>query len=69
MAVEHVDFASNNIASADYDLDTRELVVTFLRTGDEYAYQKVPDSIWAQFKAAPSAGKFFAQSIKGIFGT
>ena len=64
---ETVNFASSNIDSAQYDPQTQQLDVTFLRTGATYSYPGVPVSVWEAFKNAPSAGHFLRQEIAGRY--
>lgn len=67
MAVEEAQFASTNLESARYDSETRELEITFARTGDSYAYHGVPPDVWQQLQQAFSPGQFFAREIKGRY--
>lgn len=57
---------STNIARLKYDEQTAELHVEF-RSGKTYVYAEVPYDIWNAFISAPSAGKFFNSTIKGVY--
>lgn len=57
---------SSNIASIGYDTDTETLTVDF-HDGNSYDYFKVPQSVYAAFKVASSAGSFFARQVKGRY--
>lgn len=57
---------SSNIARFGYLTDSSTLAVEF-KDGSTYHYFEVPEGIFEQMKAAPSKGKFLAQSVKGRF--
>lgn len=57
---------SSNIARFGYDNGSQILGIEFI-TGGTYHYFDVPESIFEGMKAAPSKGRFLAQSIKGIY--
>ena len=59
-------FRSSAIASATYDRDTQELVVTFTN-GMEYSFDGVPPDLWEDFKKAGSAGSFYNAMIRGVY--
>jgi hypothetical protein len=64
---EHVTFhGSSLLKEASYD-KKGNLTVQFHNTPAFYVYKKVPVETWEEFKTAPSAGKFYNQSIKGQF--
>ncbi len=67
MAAEPLQIAdSTHVKSASYDSDTSELVVVFPNSST-YAYDSVPKEVADSFAAAPSAGKFLASEIKGVY--
>ena len=55
---------SSTIAAIGFDPQAKVLHVVF-KNGSRYIYQDFPMSLYEEFLAAPSAGKFFAQKIKG----
>lgn len=57
---------SSNIARLHYDAATGELKIEF-RSGKTYRYFDVPTDVWNMFIDAPSAGKFFASTIKDVY--
>ena len=57
---------SSNVAKVEYHAAKSELHVTF-KNGASHAYQDVPLGIFHEMQKAPSAGKFFATSIKPKF--
>jgi hypothetical protein len=54
---------SSNLAQADYDPETEELVLTF-QSGDTYRYTSVPVSIYSGLTRASSAGSYFHRQIR-----
>ena len=58
--------SSSNIESAAYDPEVENLTVTF-RDGSEYLYYNVPGSVYRGIQGAASAGRYFAQFIKGRY--
>lgn len=61
-----MELKSSNLASADYEPDTMELVVTF-RSGASYAYSGVDQIVYDDLLAANSPGSYFAKWIKGRY--
>jgi len=55
---------SSNIRAIAYEGSS--LFVTF-NTNAQYRYDSVPESVWNDFKAAPSKGAFFAANVKGQY--
>ena len=49
---------SSMLASASYDSDTKELVVTF-RNGKDYVYVDADKSIFDAMQSSGSVGKYF----------
>lgn len=67
MAAEtYVVRGSSNIAAIGYDSEAEVLTVSF-HDGQAYDYFNVPQSVYASFKAAGSAGQFFARQVKGRY--
>jgi hypothetical protein len=58
--------ASSNIASVGYEPTSQTLEVEFAG-GAVYQYYNVPQSIYEEFVAAASKGRFFASQIKDRF--
>jgi hypothetical protein len=54
---------SSVIRWADYDAATRELRLTFT-SSKTYAYQAVPETLYARFLKAASHGQFFNEHIR-----
>lgn len=57
---------SSQLASADYDDQTRTLTVTFL-SGGTYRYSGVDSDTKAGLESAASPGSYLAENIKGRF--
>ena len=55
---------STAISHVGYDPTTRRLFVTFLGSGKTYVYVDVPESEYADFRAAASKGRFFNARIR-----
>jgi hypothetical protein len=53
---------SSNIKSAEYDTETKDLVVEF-NSGAKYMYNNVPHQVYTKFRLAESQGKFFTTDI------
>lgn len=58
---------STSLRSASYDDDTRILDITFA-SGRTYTYENVPEKVFEELCNAPSAGRYFNDSIKGVYG-
>ena len=58
--------SSSNIVSVGYDSASDTLEVEFM-SSSVYQYYNVPQSVYDNFVAAPSVGKFFAYQIRNIF--
>ncbi len=67
MDIDHQDFNSSYVESADYDTETGDLTVTFVRNGDSYTYPHVPAETWQGFRNALSPGHFLREEITGRF--
>lgn len=57
---------SSTIARFAYEPSAQMLTVAF-KSGGEYQYFDVPQSVFEQMQAASSKGQFLAQSIKGHY--
>lgn len=55
--------ASSMIATVGYDPDTQRLEIEFHATGKVYIYLDVPENIYLDLMAAPSAGRYFNACI------
>jgi len=47
--------------------DSEDLYVNLMHGGHFYVYQGVPESVYKDFMAAESLGKFFVKEIKGKY--
>ena len=59
---------SSNIKAVGYDLRSGQMEVEF-NSGSVYRYARVPQILYQGLLAAPSAGSFFNDRIKGYFAT
>ena len=57
---------SSAIASVGYDEVLAVLELEFT-TGELYRYFAVPPSVHRELLAAPSAGRFFGERIRGVY--
>lgn len=64
--MEKVD--SSFLTQIGYDADKQTLVVEMDSLYKKYVYKDVPPSIYKDFLAAESKGKFYSSTIKGRFG-
>jgi hypothetical protein len=64
--ITHDTPTSSNIARLKYD-DKQGILDVEFRSGKTYRYSNVPYDIWNAFISAPSAGKFFNSTIKGVY--
>lgn len=64
--IQHDTPTSSNIAHLKYDPATAVLTIEF-RSGKTYSYADVPYDIVNAFISAPSAGRFFNSTIKGVY--
>ncbi|WP_106638586.1 KTSC domain-containing protein [Allosphingosinicella vermicomposti] len=58
--------SSSAIARAAYD-DVSRILDLWYRDGDRYSYFDVPGAVYEALLAAPSAGRFVNDQIKGRF--
>jgi len=54
---------SSNIAQAEYTIEKKELIITFL-SGSRYRYDNVDATTWTLFQIAKSQGVFYNENIK-----
>jgi hypothetical protein len=54
---------SSAIAFVGNDVRTQQLFVTF-RSGNTYAYERVPKAVYDGLMRSPSKGEFFNRAIK-----
>lgn len=64
--LDMVPCTSSNIESTGYDVLSQTLGVKF-KTGATHHYMNVPMDVVRQFRAAESAGSFFAKNIRSVF--
>jgi hypothetical protein len=57
---------SSMIASAGYDPDTRAMEIEF-RSGKTYTFEEVPPYVFENLLSSDSPGRYFNQSIKGVY--
>ena len=50
----------------EHNAETEVLRVKF-RSGKTYTYNKVPETVFEEFQAAESHGRFFNENIKGQY--
>jgi len=62
---EPVRFNSSFVKSASY---VGGVLLVTLANGGTYRYHNVPEDVWTEFQAAPSAGKYFGERIKRHYG-
>jgi len=58
--------ASSMIAAIEYNQETMELIVHWVKGGTQ-SYYNVPQSVYDSFIAADSVGKFYNSNIKGKY--
>lgn len=58
--------ASSNLSAMRYDEDSRLLQIRFL-SGRTYDFKDVPADVADGLKQADSAGRYFNNSIKGVY--
>jgi KTSC domain-containing protein len=66
-AKRRVKMDSTDIKSAGWDPKTRQLTIRFHSGPEVYLYENVPSGIYKRLIAANSAGRCFANHIKGKF--
>lgn len=57
---------SSNVAAVAYDATTSTLYVKF-KSGPTWKYAPVPESVYTTFFVVPSAGRYFAEAVKGRY--
>jgi hypothetical protein len=58
--------ASSNLSAMRYDEQSRTLQIRF-QSGRSYDYQDVPADVADGLKQADSPGRYFLNSIKGVY--
>jgi hypothetical protein len=53
---------SSNIAKADYDTETKKLIVEF-NNNLKYEYEDIPHQLFTSFRSSESQGSFFSKNI------
>ena len=64
--MKRIPVESSQIKSIGYDAATETLEVEF-KGGEVWQYYHFPESMWLEFEASPSKGKYFGQQIRGRF--
>lgn len=57
---------SSHIAEIGYESESSTLEVQF-KSGQVWQYYDVPETVWNEFDASDSKGKFFGREIKGHY--
>jgi hypothetical protein len=57
---------SSSIAAAGWNADTGALTVQFVN-GRSYTHENVPAGVLEELLSAPSAGRYYNDSIKGVY--
>lgn len=60
--------ASSNVATVGYDSETKELLVTWQKSGKTSAYAQVPEELAVQAANAASVTEFLNAEIKPYYG-
>lgn len=64
--IKMIPLDSSNLASAGYDPENELLRVQF-HNGQVWEYSGVPESKFIELTTAPSAGRYFAAAIRGVY--
>ena len=64
--MHHVD--SSNVEAIGYELETQELHVRFLKSGETYVYYGVEEWVFDEFRQSGSPGTYLNTQIKGSYG-
>lgn len=64
--MERTNIESSMLNSIGFDQDTSTLELEF-KNGVVWQYYDFPESLWYEFEAAESQGKFFHAEIKGQY--
>lgn len=59
------EYDSTNIKKAKYEINNRELDITF-NNGSQYRYFDVPHDLFTEFDMAESQGKTFSSKIRSL---
>lgn len=57
---------SSNLKSANYDTETKDLIVTF-NSGGIYEYKDVPWNTFTKLRLSESQGKYFNENISKAY--
>lgn len=60
---------SSFISAIGYDAEAETLSVQMHNSSDVYLYEGVPASVFEEFLAADSKGRYFVENIKGQYKT
>ena len=66
--MHRVPVSSSNLSSVGYDESTGTLEIAFHKSGI-YQYYHVPASVYEELMAAPSKGRYFSRTSKGVILT
>ena len=58
---------SSNVAAAQYNEETKDLLITWVRDNRRGIYHEVDANTVEQLSRAPSAGKFAYYFLRGVF--
>jgi hypothetical protein len=58
--------SSSNLSEVSYNSETQEMVITF-KTGNQYSYRNVPQSVYMSLQRAPSPGSYFYKNIRSSY--
>jgi hypothetical protein len=61
------DLTSSNLRRCSYDIETETLQIQFV-SGKTYSYSGVPASVYNGLLEASSAGQYFNNNIKDVYG-
>lgn len=63
-SVDVVDVNSTCLSDVSYDLNTKTLTVTFVKSGASYEYYGIPESVYEDLVNASSVGQEYVFSIR-----
>jgi KTSC domain len=66
--MDRIPVSSSNIAQIGYEPDSQILEIQFL-SGGVYQYSSVPPSVFDEFMAASSKGRYFSAYVKDRYPT
>lgn len=66
--MDRIPVSSSNISQIGYEPDSQILEIEFLK-GGVYQYSSVPPSVFDEFMAASSKGRYFSAYVKDRYPT